>query len=400
MTTDVFPTGDYQTLDDLFQNLCILGVLLRAYYIAITISALVLVWWPPSQDLVKHGKTQRRVTWSSRDWWRFQDWLVPKRWFAHFYLVGALWNGILLYFFFRLGTVYSLEGLRTAAKSMMDRPELSYQPEGVASTGHTLMSSYLYITITPVAVPVLPGWLRGVFTAVRSWIPRSYWASPLISGSATFSLTATPAYLVLTLPVLSLVALALFQFHLIRRALECYIVQRPSDSRMHVGHYLVGLSYYLVTCLALVWDTFGIWFIPSADHEPAFIKLVFLSNQSPVSLRSTWYLIMAGIALSAFIFTSFQQTSCHTILARLRAPPEGSPPDKQAVTKAVYRIPQGHWFEMVECPHYLAEVLLYIFLTALPTLWLISPNAPTLSDLPVVTGTKLALHYLVPSPGL
>lgn len=69
----------------------------------------------------------------------------------------------------------------------------------------------------------------------------------------------------ISLPVLlgwqarSLLALLLLQIQGLRRLYECLIVAKSSQSRMWVGHYVIGLGFYLVT-------NFAIWFEPGKSE--------------------------------------------------------------------------------------------------------------------------------------
>jgi 3-oxo-5-alpha-steroid 4-dehydrogenase 3 len=129
---------------------------------------------------------------------------------------------------------------------------------------------------------------------------------------------------------------SLFSVQLARRFYECQWIEKPSpQSRIHVGHYLVGISYYFITSLS-------IWYHGS------------------ICLNGSFY-ILIGIGL--FIYASLHQHQCHCILAKLRDQP------KHAHT---YHIPFGDWFEYVSSPHYFAELLIYTSLAlilGLPQVW-------------------------------
>lgn len=57
------------------------------------------------------------------------------------------------------------------------------------------------------------------------------------------------------------------------------------------------------------------------------------------------------IAMGIFLWASLHQHRCHKILANLRNPKKKD---------HSYHQPNGDWFELVSCPHYLAEVLIYV----------------------------------------
>ncbi|XP_058882758.1 polyprenol reductase isoform X2 [Acipenser ruthenus] len=60
------------------------------------------------------------------------------------------------------------------------------------------------------------------------------------------------------------------------------------------------------------------------------------------------------VGIMIFIWASIHQHMCHVILANLRKGDSGK------VVNLGHSIPRGDWFELVSCPHYFAELLIYI----------------------------------------
>ncbi|RKP24715.1 3-oxo-5-alpha-steroid 4-dehydrogenase-domain-containing protein [Syncephalis pseudoplumigaleata] len=129
----------------------------------------------------------------------------------------------------------------------------------------------------------------------------------------------------------SVLVACLMQIQLMRRYYECLFVERPSPTaRMHIGHYAVGISYYIATCMA-----------------------IWCHDQPAASATSAGWLPTI-LALSLFAYASIEQYRCHAILGQLRATQPGT-----------YAIPYGGWFSHVSSPHYLAELLIYTALAML-----------------------------------
>ncbi|CAG8557433.1 8687_t:CDS:2 [Paraglomus brasilianum] len=151
-----------------------------------------------------------------------------------------------------------------------------------------------------------------------------------------------------------LIGLMMLFIQVSRRGYECFFVEKPSkDARMHIGHYLVGITFYLVTGLAVCIEGFG--------------NLgVFDINASPLVFPLINSLVKPKIVFSAvlFLIASYHQHKLHKILASLRGP--NSP--KYSVTK-------GDWYDHISSAHYFAEILIYLSFVVLNsggniTLWL------------------------------
>eukprot|EP00897_Mesotaenium_endlicherianum_P011042 jgi/Mesen1/9967/ME000072S09385 len=62
-----------------------------------------------------------------------------------------------------------------------------------------------------------------------------------------------------------------------------------------------------------------------------------------------WHVIGAAV----YVWGSWHQWRCHSILAALRAPRRAG----EAAGGGQYRVPHGDWFALVSCAHYLAEIV-------------------------------------------
>ena len=123
------------------------------------------------------------------------------------------------------------------------------------------------------------------------------------------------------------ICLGLFEFHLIRRIIECRFIQSYSaNSKMLIGHFIVGILFYTALPLAIVLDT----------HES--------SNTDASAL----------LPISMFVYASYNQFRCHVVLSRLR--------EKK---NSLYVLPMDSWFRETIAPHYGFEIMIY---TALVTI--------------------------------
>ncbi|EFJ52371.1 hypothetical protein VOLCADRAFT_103030 [Volvox carteri f. nagariensis] len=213
----------------------------------------------------------------------------------------------------------------------------------------------------------------------------------------------------------SLLALLLFELHVLRRYFESnYVMHYPESARMHLLAYLYGLSYYVAVPLTLLptavlnmdalrsaWDlAVG----AGKEHWQLVDKRLWEAVATP---HPGLPRLIAGVAL--FLFASGLQYWSHAVLGRLSReggkrvqeaqmadtlfPPRAGnstgagPADQRTGTAGgagaagveqvdqnpdgslaapkltdVYSIPRGGPFELVSCPHYLGEILIYVAL--------------------------------------
>lgn len=121
----------------------------------------------------------------------------------------------------------------------------------------------------------------------------------------------------------------------LRRCWECYAVLRPSASQMWFGHYILGVAFYLMTSLA-VWIE-GASTISS--HVYGNSSLVEVMSISPPSSGTL-------IGLPLFLLASGIQHDCHAYLAALPK----------------YSLPEHPIFNVLVCPHYTSECMIYLAL--------------------------------------
>ncbi|KAI3368333.1 hypothetical protein L3Q82_008040 [Scortum barcoo] len=160
-----------------------------------------------------------------------------------------------------------------------------------------------------------PQWLTGALDILTSGVPNTDNQVPQLS---------------------TLLVQLLLCIQSLRRLLECLFVSVFSDGAVHLVQYVFGVCYYFVLGLTvLCCDRLG-------------------KGTGALLSQLDWFHV-AGIAL--FIAASLMQHQCMVLLARLRTGKSG------AVETLAHREPKGGWFELVSCPHYFAELLIYVSLS-------------------------------------
>ncbi|GAX17203.1 3-oxo-5-alpha-steroid 4-dehydrogenase 3 [Fistulifera solaris] len=114
---------------------------------------------------------------------------------------------------------------------------------------------------------------------------------------------------------------------------------------MHIMGYCAGVAHYIWLPLAFVSVPYGTKDV--MDHN----------NTVPVD--DARFLQMLVFLLG--LWAQYQQHRHHRLLASLRIDPQTN----SSHNSPKYRIPTGGWFRMVSCPHYLAEIILYVCFTIL-----------------------------------
>nr|XP_020459132.1 polyprenol reductase isoform X2 [Monopterus albus] len=159
-----------------------------------------------------------------------------------------------------------------------------------------------------------PSWLTGILD-ILSGLPSTVSHVPQLS---------------------TLLVQLLLWVHSLRRLLECLFVSVFSDGAMHLVQYVFGLGYYIVLGLTVL----------CSDHLGKGTGALFS--------QLDWFHV-AGVAL--FTGASLLQHQSMVLLARLRTGKSGT------VETLAHRVPRGGLFELVSCPHYFSELLIYVSLS-------------------------------------
>ncbi|KAF9909421.1 hypothetical protein EC991_008560 [Linnemannia zychae] len=276
---------------------------------------------------------------------------VPKVWFSHFYVWAPLWM------------VYMVIDLWVYSSSAVVLPPttISYStrvtvirsmPAILVSTQKywSLLTFLNYLGIMPAHIPIASAQSATEPLIVRAWVP--------------------PPHVLLTM--------ACYFLQVIRRLYESWFVERPSvDAKMHVAHYIIGITFYAAMAPTTWIDAYEAWLRQGGSISPA-------NTTTPSPLDSILFGLHGQclLGLLLFVWGGWHQYNCHVILANLRPKPRSSNGgDSEPKEKPAYRVPFGDWFEYMVAPHYSAEMVIYLGLylmgSSLP-LTASSSTAPTL----------------------
>lgn len=170
---------------------------------------------------------------------------------------------------------------------------------------------------------------------VVSVLSSVFWAFQLLSKGFAFQLVSghvrsTNASSSMTVDQVAL-TWGLMTVQGIRRLYESSTLGESSTSKMWFTYWLLGMTFYLAFGVAL-------WI----EGTPAI--LVSESVYSSITISAPSIKTMVGIPI--FILASGIQHDCHTYLASLPK----------------YTLPMHPIFQVMVCPHYLAECLIYLSL--------------------------------------
>lgn len=141
-------------------------------------------------------------------------------------------------------------------------------------------------------------------------------------------------------PSCRLVVIVIFAMHSMRRYLESIYTFRYGQAKMHVLGYLVGLVYYILVP----------WTLFNESDEMAF-EFKGVRNM---------------IGLTLFFGGNFMQNRFHRYLGSSKEESVGLDLDlRRSARQKKYKYPTGFGFDHVYCPHYTAEVIIYVGLNLL-----------------------------------
>ncbi|KAH7360804.1 3-oxo-5-alpha-steroid 4-dehydrogenase-like protein [Rhexocercosporidium sp. MPI-PUGE-AT-0058] len=155
-----------------------------------------------------------------------------------------------------------------------------------------------------------------------------FWAFQICTRGAAFEFLATFSHQKESMTVnQAFLAWCFMAFQGIRRLYESLTLTKPSQSKMWVGLWLIGMAYYVFMGVS-VWIE-GI----AALNQHGLSSL-------DVGLPS----VKTCIAVPLLVLASSIQHTCHKHLARLEK----------------YSLPHQYWFQQIVCPHYTSECMIYL----------------------------------------
>ncbi|PVV02311.1 hypothetical protein BB560_003237 [Smittium megazygosporum] len=136
----------------------------------------------------------------------------------------------------------------------------------------------------------------------------------------------------------SIYILGLYTIHLFLRMYETTLLQPFSPAKIHVGHFITGIIFYILTPFAVFVD--GIY-----------------KNGNPPSSNTVVLLLSSTL----FFYSVYKRYKLHCILYELKKSTVCASAAKKGEIE-LYNIPTGEWFNLISSPHYLAEILMYFSL--------------------------------------
>jgi len=155
----------------------------------------------------------------------------------------------------------------------------------------------------------------------------------------------------------------LLALHLVRRCYECLAVHCYSqNSQMHVAGYICGIFHYTFLPYVLLDIRCDIGSAKNAvSYNPQ-------RSSTGLEIDDKIYMLTQTIFVLLCLWGQYEQYHHHVLLSSLRQSPESTTTTTKtpaAMRIGHHKIPQGRWFVHVSCPHYLAEIIIYVALCAI-----------------------------------
>lgn len=142
-----------------------------------------------------------------------------------------------------------------------------------------------------------------------------------------------------TTPEAVIIAMTLMNIQCWRRLYECLYINVDTGSKMNILHYIVGFAHYFCCGIGYISEAPGF-----AQHpENSFVKWIHIQPEL------TNITLVQLFAIGLFFYAWIHQLEAHKIFASMKRKSSSS-----------HSVPHGDWFKYVSCPHYLAEILIYL----------------------------------------
>ncbi|GIZ40346.1 hypothetical protein CKM354_000368900 [Cercospora kikuchii] len=231
--------------------------------------------------------------------------------------------------------IHTIPPLRTRFMSYgarQDPSNIVQKASGCEGRSHPLAT--MLDQVAAICVP--HSWFTSFYAVSVScslyWAAELIFKGPALAAASQFQVIRTRS---MTVKQVQVVWLMMF-VQGSRRLFECLSLSKPSQSQMWVGHWVLGILFYVCTNVA-VWieGTSAI-----QKHEFSSQDIVF----SPPSFRTF-------VGFLVFILASGFQHDCHAYLASLKTGGQST---------NAYRMPGHPAWNVSLTPHYLAECLIYL----------------------------------------
>lgn len=180
------------------------------------------------------------------------------------------------------------------------------------------------------------------------WAAELIFKGPALAAASQFQVTQTRS---MTVKQVLVVWLMMF-VQGSRRLFECLSLSKPSQSQMWVGHWILGILFYVCTNVA-VWvegTCMSPRFSENASHADDCIAAIQNHKFSSQDIALSPPSFSTFVGFLVFILASGFQHDCHAYLAALKT---------RGQSASAYRMPDHPAWNVSLTPHYFAECLIY-----------------------------------------